>query len=184
MTTITAPEIQRSMERLLAEVSQHGMRHLSEASTDLGQTGTLLDEAIGKLSAAFMDLHAAVQAQQQQVDLLLKQFSAVPEDQARLQQLSDAIDIHVNQAVTGLQFQDLTGQLIARTSMRLAGLRDMLTEVGGAVDGLQQDDSSAAAVPALDAVSDALVARSTALEEVLRKSVLQHHMDSGDIELF
>ena len=180
----TAPEIQVPMERLLSELSQHGTRHLSEAETDLGQTGILLEEAIAKLSAAFMELHAAVQAQQQQVDSLLESASAEPQDKEKLRQLSEAIGVHVNEAMTGLQFQDLTGQLIARTSKRLSGLRDMLSDVDGAVGSMHESESPTKRVLALNAVSESLVARSTALEEVLRKSVLQHHMESGDIELF
>ena len=183
MSTITAPEIQKPMERLLAELSLHGTHHLSEAQTDLGQTGTLLDEAIGKLTTAFMRLHAAVQAQQEQVAVLAQQASD-PEQQAKLQQLSAVIDGHVNDAITGLQFQDLTGQLIARTSKRLAGLQHMMTEVGHAAACLHKAPLGTDAPLSLNAASDALVARSTALDEVLRKSVLQHHMDSGDIELF
>lgn len=182
MAMITAREIQQPMERLLTELSRHGMRHLSEAENDLGQTGVLLYEAITKLSAAFMALHAAVQCQQQQVDLLLAQVA--PEEQERLQQLSQAIGGHVNEAITGLQFQDLTGQLLARTSMRLAGLRDMLTEVESAAGSQQETPVTDAASRTLDAAADALVERSNALEDVLRKSVLQHHMESGDIELF
>jgi hypothetical protein len=184
MTTITAPEIQGPMERLLTELSQHGTRHLSEAETDLGQTGILLEEAITKLSAAFMELHAAVRAQQQQVDSLLEGIAADPHEKEKLHQLSEAIGVHVNEAITGLQFQDLTGQLIARTSRRLCGLRDMLSEVGEAADILHGSESGRLNAPALHAVSDSLVARSTALEDVLRKSVLQHHMESGDIDLF
>jgi hypothetical protein len=184
MTTMTAPEIQGPMERLLTELSQHGTRHLSEAETDLGQTGILLEEAIAKLSAAFMELHAAVRAQQQQVDSMLAGVSADPHEKEKLQQLSEAIGVHVNEAITGLQFQDLTGQLIARTSRRLCGLRHMLSEVDGAVDILQGGESGRVNAPALNAVSDSLVARSNALEDVLRKSVLQHHMESGDIDLF
>lgn len=185
MTTITAPDTSRPMERLLTELSQQGVRHLGEAETDLGQTGTLLDEAITKLTAAFMELHAAVQVQQEQVNALLQQQASVDvAQQVSLQQLSEVISGHVNEAITGLQFQDLTGQLIARTSMRLAGLRDMLEQAGGAVEGLQKEVPAADAPATLNAVADAVAARSSALEEVLRKSVLQHHMDSGDIELF
>lgn len=186
MTTITAPEMKRPMERLLTEVSQHGAHHLSEAETDLNQTGILLEEAIAKLSAAFMELHTAVRVQQHEVELLTS-GAVDPVQKEKLQHLAEAIGEHVNEAITGLQFQDLTGQLLARTCKRLAGLRDMLSEVGGAADRLPEgetEDGGDAKTSALQAMSDSLVARSTALEEVLRKSVLQHHMESGDIELF
>ena len=184
MTEDTAPELQRHMERLLTELSEHGARHLNEAETDLGQTDILLEEAIAKLSAAFMDLHAAVHMQQEQIDLLLASVQADPQEKEKLHALSDVIGTHVNEAITGLQFQDLTGQLIARISKRIAGLRDMLSEVGNAVEMVHANHPGSVAVPALRTVSDSLVARSTALEEMLRKSVLQHHMESGDIELF
>lgn len=184
MTTTTAPEMQRHMERLITELSDLGSRHLNEAETDLGQTGILLEEAIAKLSSAFMQLHEAVRAQQEQVEHML---AAVPDESAdkqKLRALCDDIGNHVNEAITGLQFQDLTGQLIARTSTRLSGLREMLSEVNEMVGAIPEDGHEATATPALRAVSASLSVRSTALEELLRKSVLQHHMESGDIELF
>lgn len=184
MATTTAPEMQRHMESLITELSEHGSRHLQEAETDLGQTGVLLEEAIAKLSTAFMQLHEAVRVQQEHVERMLAQLPADSGEKEKLRELCEDIDNRVNDAVTGLQFQDLTGQLIARTSTRIAGLRDMLCEVHQMVDAMPEEGNEASAVPALRAVSASLRVRSTALEELLRKSVLQHHMDSGDIELF
>lgn len=184
MTTSTAPEMQRHMERLITELSEHGCRHLNEAETDLGQTGILLEEAIAKLSSAFMSLHEAVRAQNEHVERMLSTVPAGSEDKEKLRMLCQDIGERVNQAVTGLQFQDLTGQLIARTSKRIAGVRDMLNEVNQMVGAIPADGPEESTAPALRAVSASLTVRSTALEEVLRKSVLQHHMESGDIELF
>lgn len=172
------------MERLITELSEHGCRHLNEAETDLGQTGILLEEAIAKLSSAFMSLHEAVRVQQQHVEHMLMTVPADSDDKQKLRALCEDIGNRVNEVVTGLQFQDLTGQLIARTSKRIAGVRDMLTEVNQMVGSIQADGPEESLVPALRAVSASLTVRSTALEEVLRKSVLQHHMESGDIELF
>lgn len=184
MTTTTAPEMQGPMERLITELSEQGCRHLNEAETELGQTGVLLDEAITKLSSAFMSLHEAVRAQQEHVERMLASVPASSEDKEKLRVLGEDIGTRVNEAITGLQFQDLTGQLIARTSKRIAGVRDMLSDVNQMVGSIPADAPEEIATPALRAVSASLMVRSTALEELLRKSVLQHHMESGDIELF
>ena len=48
------------IKKLLTGLSEHGSQHLSEIETDLVQTNILLSEAIEKLSASFMAIHAAV----------------------------------------------------------------------------------------------------------------------------
>jgi hypothetical protein len=46
------------IKKLLTGLSEHGSQHLSEIETDLVQTNILLSEAIEKLSASFMAIHA------------------------------------------------------------------------------------------------------------------------------
>jgi len=142
------------VKRLLTSLSDQGNQHLTEVETDLVQTTYLLSEAIEKLGASFMAIHEGISAQKELVDTLLSGAAATPASQERIKALQDEVAQHINTAVTGLQFQDMTSQLIGRTVRRIAGLRDVLGAVG------------------------------LSSESVLWKAVSQTHMESGDIELF
>ncbi len=172
------------VKELLAGVSDHGVDHLLEVETDLVQTTILLAEAIERLGANFLDLHSSLTSQEAQIKLIVE-AGQVPQDSVdRLSKIQADISLHINQAVTSLQFQDLTGQLIARTVQRSAGLRELLStlEIEGHVipnDGEIDEISSM-----LTEITSKLEAQSIALKSLLRKTVNQQHMDSGDIELF
>lgn len=170
------------VKQLLSSVSDHGSQHLGEVETDLVQTGVLLDEAIGKLGKSFMDIHAAVSAQQAMLDLLVSEGAFAPENTERLQVMSGEIGQHINAAVTGLQFQDMTSQLIDRTLKRVIGLRDMLAALGSSGSGMQAESGSEQIGMLLASINHALTIQSEEL--VLLKSVHQNHMECGDIELF
>lgn len=172
------------MKRLLSGVSEHGRRHLTEVETDLVQTGLLLEEAIEKLSRNFMAMHAAVSAQQATIDLLLAGGDPDPEARARLAGLADEVGGYVNAAITSMQFQDMTSQLIDRTLKRVTGLRDFLTTLGSHGAEMLPESDNEEIVELLGKVSMALAIQSLELRSVLRKVVTQKHLESGDIELF
>jgi len=169
------------MKQLLAEVSEHGTRHLAEAETDLAQTGVLLDEAIAKLSNSFMALHAAVDAQQA---LVRRCVGEGGQDTEALQQAAEQVAQNVNAAITGLQFQDLTSQLIGRITKRICGLRGLLATVSEDVAAMNAEDDHERVAALLRHLTGAVAEQSHALESVLLKSVGQRHMESGEIDLF
>jgi hypothetical protein len=169
---------------LLSSLSDHGSRHLIEIETDLVQTNVLLAEAIEKLSASFMSIHEAVSAQQESMNLLLSSTPPPPEIAGQLKAKQEEIGRHVNAAVTGLQFQDMTSQLIGRTVKRVNGLRELLDEVGASGTGMPARGDKEAIVTALHEINKKLQEQHTELENGLRRAVSQTHMESGDIELF
>ncbi|HVL76490.1 MAG TPA: chemotaxis protein [Noviherbaspirillum sp.] len=168
---------------LLSNLSGHGTQHLNEVETDLMQTSYLLGEAIEKLGASFMAIHEAVSAQQASIDALLAAGQASPELVEQLRERHAEIGQHVNAAVTGLQFQDLTNQLIGRTVRRVAGLREVLGGIGTGSSGIS-DTNAEEIVSALASINEVLEEQSVKLESALWKAVCQTHMESGDIELF
>jgi hypothetical protein len=172
------------VKRLISNVSDQGGQHLTEVETDLVQTTFLLGEAIQKLGASFMAIHEAVCSQQETVDLLLAGGVPPPENVVRLKAIHNEIGQHVNAAVTGLQFQDMTSQLIGRTVRRVAGLREVLNIVGQSGTDLVPDSETEEIVDFLNDINKILEEHSTKLEGVLWKAVRQTHMESGDIELF
>ncbi|GIZ52639.1 chemotaxis protein [Noviherbaspirillum aridicola] len=172
------------VRHLLSNLSDHGTQHLAEIETDLVQTNVLLAEAIQKLGASFMSIHEAVSAQQQAIDALLASGADVaPETAAQIRARQEEVGRHVNAAVTGLQFQDMTSQLIGRTMQRVTGLRDVLDSVGSGSTGISES-SAEEIVAALTSINNALEEQSVKLESALYKAVCQTHMESGDIELF
>ena len=172
------------VKRLLNGVSDHGKKHLTEVETDLIQTELLLEEAIEKLTSSFMAIHMAVSAQQETINLLLAGGKPSLEDGVRLGGMSDEIGGHVNMAITSMQFQDMTSQLIDRTLKRVTGLREFLGTLGAHGADIVPESGNEEIVELLGKVSMALAIQSLELRSVLRKAVNQKHMESGDIELF
>jgi hypothetical protein len=156
---------------------------LTEVETDLIQTGLLLEEAIEKLSFNFMAIHQAVEAEQATIQLLLDGGTATPEQRAQLEALP-ARSALCERAVTSLQFQDMTSQLLDRTLKRVTGLREFLGTLGAHGAEMLPDSDNEQIVELLGKVSMALAIQSLELRSVLRKAVSQQHLESGDIELF
>ncbi len=172
------------VKRLLSGVSDHGRKHLTEVETDLVQTGILLEEAIEKLSFNFMAIHAAVSAQQETIQLLLEGGKPAPQEREKLLAMQGEVGGYVNAAITSMQFQDMTSQLIDRTLKRVTGLREFLGTLGAHGAEMQAESNNEEIVALLGRVSMALAIQSLELRSVLRKAVSQQHLESGDIELF
>ncbi len=172
------------VKRLLSGVSDHGDQHLAEVETDLVQMNILLGEAIKKLGASFMAIHGALCIQQETVNLLLSGGTPAPECVARLEAIHGEIGQHVNAAVTGLQFQDMTSQLIGRMVEHLAGLRDVFGALDTGSSSVLPESGNEEIIVLLNNLNKVLAERSMVLEGSLRKAVNQRHMESGDIELF
>ncbi len=172
------------LRSLLAAVSDHGKQHLVEVEADLLQTTFLLSEAIEKLSASFMAVHEAVTKQQQVLDTLMVEHSFEKEEARQLSAFKQQIGEEVNAAVTGLQFQDLTSQLISRTIKRVNGLKDLLQELATHGDEIAPEHEHDEIAKFLENMSHSLHTGSHALSGGLRRSVGQQDMATGEIELF
>jgi hypothetical protein len=171
------------VKHLLSNLSDHGTQHLTEVETDLVQTSFLLGEAIEKLGASFMAIHEAITAQQEAIDVLLSGVKPTPEIAEKLKAKHTEIGQHVNAAVTGLQFQDMTNQLLGRTVQRVTGLREVLGGIGSGSSGISENNAEEI-VETLNSINKVLEEQSVKLESALWKAVCQTHMESGDIELF
>ncbi|RXZ38867.1 chemotaxis protein [Oxalobacteraceae bacterium CAVE-383] len=172
-------------KRLLLDVAGGSGLQLTEVETDLVQTNLLLNEAITKLSSSFFDLHKAVAAQQTIVAMIVaQQTAATPLQVEELKQSQQAIDTHVNSAVTGLQFQDMTSQLIERTLKRVVGLRDVLSFLSSNSWDAAPDTDLEEMHAMLQTINQTMETRLINLENGLWKAVRQTHMSSGDIDLF
>lgn len=180
-STIGLTDLQTQIERLLASVAEHGSHHLAEIASDLAQTDMLIREAIEKLNASFMAVHEAARAQQEAVTQLLG--GASDDASHRLAEAGARIERGVNAAVTGLQFQDMTSQLLARALLHTDGLRAVLDGLGARSRRLADGDAAALA-GTIAGLNEGMERDNTLLDRKVGKSVRQTHMESGDVELF
>jgi small-conductance mechanosensitive channel len=172
------------LRSLLSAVSDHGKQHLMEVEADLLQTTFLLSEAIEKLGASFMSVHEAVSSQQSLLNTLMETHQFDLKEVQKLEDFKNKIAEEVNAAVTGLQFQDLTSQLLTRTIKRVNGLKDLLQELGSHGHEIDPQYEHEEIAKFLDEMSHSLHVGSRALSGGLKRSVDQQDMATGDIELF
>ena len=170
--------------QLLSTLTRQSAQHVGEIDTDLAQIELLLREAIEKLTATFFAISDAVNAQQTAVASLLHTTGALQEQREHLQVLQKTIGVQINAAVTGLQFQDMTSQLIHSALMRASGVQQVFDVVAGAVDNISPVSNSEEAARTLAEAHNSITEHGVALDGALRKAVSQTHLESGDIELF
>lgn len=172
------------LRKLLSAVSAHGNQQLAEVEADLMQTNFLLCEAIEKLSNSFMAIHETVAAQLQAIESLLKDAGIAHSATDKVLEFQKKIEQEVHAAVTGLQFQDMTCQLITRAIKRVDGLNESLQMLGKHGEGMHTEHEHEEIAQLLDEMSTHISTRHDALNGGLRKSVAQQDMGSGEIELF
>jgi hypothetical protein len=181
----TREELLRAkVQHLLSTLSDHSTVHLLGAETDLAQTNLLLSEAIDKLSASFMAIHEAVTEQQVAIDHIMAGAAPTPEIVDALKSSQARVASNVHSAVTGLQFQDMTSQLIGRTIRRVNGLHDVMKVLGSNSVHMHPANEADETILLVDNVSKVLEDQTRELETMLRKAVSQTHMESGGIDLF
>ncbi|MBC7786166.1 MAG: chemotaxis protein [Methylophilaceae bacterium] len=169
---------------LLDDLSIHSANHLIEAEADLMQTSFLLGEAIERLTTSFMQINYAIQSQHDAFEKLMQDQAVPTNNIQKFTEFRDQINTEINAVVTGLQFQDLTSQLLARTMKRLNGLRDVLSGLSSEDEHQPTESDHDAVATLLKKVNESLSLRSSALQAGMRQQVTQKHMGSGDIELF
>ena len=170
--------------QLLTLLSKQGDLHLAEIDADLQQTTDLLARAIDKLGVGFIGIHESVAAQRAALASVADGAPMSPQLRTEIARLQQITDNHINAAVTALQFQDMTSQLIGRALDHVVGLREILHTVGKQRTVFAADGQPAGPLAVLQSVNASLTDTSIRQGTVARKAVAQTHMDSGDIELF
>jgi|GEM_PF-124888 len=175
--------------RLLAALCENGSQHLSRVESDLMQTMFLLNEAIEKIGQHFTAIHQAVSEQQAELELLLAQ-TVLPAQLVNskqieaLRELREVIGDEVNSAVVGLQFHDLTSQLISRTISRANGLRDLLLTFKAHGDGIGAAHEPGEMARQLGEMDESLKLYRIDPGSESCHSVRQRHLGCGEVELF
>lgn len=157
---------------LLAAISRESIRHASEVRSDLEQVNSLLQSAVQLIGEHFMGLQQAIEKHHE----LLTTGQGSSEDAVLALR---AIRQHTNDAITALQFEDMTRQLNERSSNRLLGLNKVLIDFTGV-----QADTADASTQEIEIAAALFDSRSKAIDLEISKSVQQTHLQCGDIELF
>ncbi|MCU0842792.1 MAG: methyl-accepting chemotaxis protein [Thiobacillaceae bacterium] len=131
-------------------------------------------------AVASMDMNFALASKSRLQDTM-RHIEAVNREMAeaarRINSHADQVGTQVNQAVTALQFQDMTSQLIEHARQRMAAVQGMLRDFSGNLS--RSGDLREGLTQAMTRL------KSAALKEDHRKgAVSQDSMGSGDIELF
>ena len=169
--------------QLLTSVAAYSDQHLSEIECDLMQLDALQDEAINKLCASFIAMQHTVNLQQQTLSEMLLVGSSLAEYAAHIETMQRDISLHARDAVAGLQFQDMTSQLIGRMVFHLSGVRDVLGALDTGAASLSEEPHDR--LPRmLNDLNDLVGAHRSDMTGTLRNTVNQRHMGSGEIELF
>lgn len=172
------------LRALLAAVSKHGDWHLLEIETDLQQTMFLLNEAIEKLSASFMQVHQELSAQQAELKQLQLVGRLQAEEEARFAAYQTRIGHEVDRVITGMQFQDMTNQLLQRTVNRVNGLKALLQELSSHQAPMLAEDEYEEIKRFIMQLNQQFHQGSQHLSGHLRKAVNQQDLATGDIDLF
>ncbi|MDB6062992.1 MAG: chemotaxis sensory transducer [Verrucomicrobiaceae bacterium] len=108
----------------------------------------------------------ALEGGNQQIVQVVKQMAGI----------SQQVDVQINSAITAMQFQDMSHQLLEHLRKRLNGFREMGESSARAVDKNQHGDWAS-----MRSVLQECSAQLEALEHV---PVRQRNVGSGDVELF
>ncbi|MCB5183803.1 chemotaxis protein [Methylobacillus gramineus] len=172
------------LQTLLVSLGAWGEEHLEHVETDIDRANVLLREAIAMLVQGFMAINRASQTQQA---LLLNLSVSEHLSQAEISEVamhSRQIESEVNRIVTGLQFEDMTNQLLTRALHRVGGLKTLLLSMAEQHEKLIPEHGSDDLAVVLQKMSESLNEKRASMHKDLKSSVNQQHMGAGDIELF
>lgn len=188
-TQDSEPPLRIELLGLFDDLARENRDELHASHGDLDRVKALLRHAIDELVQRFGEMNTHIQAQHHLVQTIV---AAIPADArqtpatpgGRAAEAARQIDTHarqvtagVNAAVTALQFQDLTSQLIGHAQQRILNIDSLVPRLA---DSLRQP------MPLADGLRAARGwLREHARHEAQRgHPIRQESMRSGDIELF
>jgi len=159
---------EREMLILLANLTSLVDSHVGEAAADLRQTGLILDDAILKLNTSFHGIHEGLE------------YCLDTEMGGQMEVLMR----HLQQAIIGLQFHDITTQLLQRATARLDGVCHILLTIEALKSIPNADPKPDEIFLHLQEVDQTLAQLNENLQSRFVQSLPQQHLESGDVQLF
>ncbi|HRH80565.1 MAG TPA: methyl-accepting chemotaxis protein [Thiobacillaceae bacterium] len=169
---VVADEV-RALSQRTNHFSQQIRAHMDQVHTSMG----VAHESI--YAVASLDMNFALSSKQHVQDAMTR-LEAVNQRMGRaaaeIDQQAGQVGQEVGRAVTALQFQDMTSQLIGHTQLRLLAIHAV---VHGVEESLRQNGGEQALLAARARMQEV-----TELGRTHANPVKQENLDSGDIELF
>lgn len=165
------------------------VRTLSERtnlfSSEIRKVISTIDAALGSVSnaadqLATTDMTKALESKHG-IEEMIKVLDRLGRERVQIareaSEISAQVQTGVHQAVVGLQFQDMTSQLLQITAQRVEAAENVIR----ALPGFKQGCIGLARPAEFEAMHKAL---DELTQSSARKPVAQHSMDSGDVDLF
>jgi len=173
--------------RSLSDRSNHFSDQIRAHMETVHLSVTQAEQAINALASKDMNFalrnKTRVQEMMDNIQTLNEEMaSAVSE----LTDISGQVEQNVNTAVTSLQFQDLTTQLLGHIERRISAMESVMGSIA-AISLEEEDKTSDASLECrlrLQHFKEALTEAAKLVEQVKHNPVSQAEMSSGDIELF
>lgn len=167
--------------RSLSQKTTHFSDQIRSLMTDLHSSFSNADTSIQRISSVDMGFASESKRRIEQVLEQLERISHESSEALSSQSvLAAEVEENINQATTGLQFQDMTSQLLDHTETRLDVIHDLM----GDLAQLTKEDSARTADEILLHIREKLQEARTKIDNMKHSPVAHGNMDSGDIELF
>ena len=175
---VVADEV-RTLSLRTNHFSQLIRTHMDKVHGSLGSAEKSIHEM------ASLDMNFALQSKnsvQEMMQEILKTNAQVETNMHELGKIAVQVERNVGTAITTLQFQDMTTQLVDHTRMRVQAMESILGEVAAAsaVGG----NDAGQCVARLGLCKQTVVDGVAALVAAKSKAVSQESMGTGDVELF
>ena len=139
------------------------------------------EQSINKLAASDMTF---VMDSKQHVQGMMSDLTAlnatIAQNAVELKEINDKVEHNVGVAVSTLQFQDMSSQLISHAQMRIEALQEVAGQMSGGVDSPSREEY----LQQIAAYRNSLSEHVMGLDEKKTNPVAQENFDTGDIELF
>ncbi|MAC46704.1 MAG: hypothetical protein CMI12_07620 [Oceanospirillum sp.] len=167
--------------RALSQKTTHFSDQIRSLMSDLHASFNSADTSIQRISSVDMGFASEskkrIEGVMGRLEEINHESSLALENQRAL---ASEVDENINQATTGLQFQDMTSQLLNHTNTRLEVIHDLMEELGH----MTREDSAKSSHEILEHIRGRLKETREKINSMKHNPVAHENMSSGDIELF
>ena len=167
--------------RSLSQKTTHFSDLIRSLMMDLHGSFSSADTSIQKISSVDMGFASESKRRIERVLEQLEQINLESSGALSSQSvLAAEVAENIHQATTGLQFQDMTSQLLGHTEHRLSVIHDLMDELAQ----LTQSGGARSSEEILQHIRERLAQTRETINNMKHNPVAHGNMDSGDIELF
>lgn len=167
--------------RSLSENTNKFSKQIRALVGNVSQSLISAEQSINRLAATDMTF---VMDSKERVETMMKDLSelnaTIANNAVELNQINAKVEKNVAVAVSTLQFQDMSSQLLAHAQMRLTALQGVANEMRGGTD----QPSRSEYLEQIAAYNRSLHEHVVSLDEKKSNPVAQDNFSTGDIELF